>query len=112
MPLSDAWLEERVVLALEDGSVTTRNLRASGIARLGFGLTRDVVIIDGAVDRIEDVGAVRPSIVDACALQAGWDARSVPADVVVLLRPSRILAWREANELVGRTLMRDGRWLV
>ena len=26
--------------------------------------------------------------------------------------PRRIQAWREANELEGRELMRDGRWLV
>jgi hypothetical protein len=28
------------------------------------------------------------------------------------ITPRRIQAWREANELAGRTLMRDGRWLV
>ena len=27
------------------------------------------------------------------------------------LRPRRIQAWREANELAGRELMRDDRWL-
>jgi NADPH-dependent FMN reductase len=28
------------------------------------------------------------------------------------LRPRRIQAWREENELAGRDLMRDGRWLA
>jgi hypothetical protein len=27
------------------------------------------------------------------------------------LRPERIQAWRESNELAGRQLMRDGEWL-
>jgi hypothetical protein len=30
----------------------------------------------------------------------------------VVLRPDRIQAWRESNELAGRLLMRDGTWLV
>jgi hypothetical protein len=28
------------------------------------------------------------------------------------ISPRRIQAWREVNELPGRELMRDGRWLV
>ena len=28
------------------------------------------------------------------------------------ISPRRIQAWREVNELSGRELMRDGRWLV
>jgi hypothetical protein len=28
-----------------------------------------------------------------------------------VLRPERIQAWREADEIAGRTLMRDGAWL-
>ena len=30
----------------------------------------------------------------------------------LVLVPERIQAWREANELAGRTLMRGGRWVV
>jgi hypothetical protein len=29
----------------------------------------------------------------------------------LVLRPRRTQAWREENELVGRTLMRGGAWL-
>jgi hypothetical protein len=32
--------------------------------------------------------------------------------VFQVLRPRRIQAWRESNEIPGRTLMRDGTWLV
>jgi len=30
----------------------------------------------------------------------------------VLLRPDRVQAWREADEIAGRTIMRAGDWLV
>lgn len=30
----------------------------------------------------------------------------------MVLRPLRLQAWREVNEIRGRTLMRDGSWLV
>jgi len=33
------------------------------------------------------------------------------ADSIVRVRPLRIQAWREENELAGRLLMRDGIWL-
>jgi hypothetical protein len=39
-------------------------------------------------------------------------AASAPSAAVHVLRPIRILAWREVNEIAGRTLMRDGRWVV
>jgi hypothetical protein len=29
-----------------------------------------------------------------------------------VLRPVRVQAWREVNEIPERTLMRDGTWLV
>jgi hypothetical protein len=32
--------------------------------------------------------------------------------VFFVLRPVRIQAWRESNEIPGRTLMRKGRWVV
>jgi hypothetical protein len=32
--------------------------------------------------------------------------------VFLVLRPVRIQAWRESDEIAGRTLMRDGAWVV
>jgi hypothetical protein len=46
VPLSYAWDGQCVVLAAEASSLTIRNLRSSGRARLGFGPTRDVVIVE------------------------------------------------------------------
>ena len=49
---------------------------------------------------------------DTYATRTDWDPRHSGAPYVYLvLRPTRIQSWREANELPGRTLMRDGAWL-
>jgi len=113
VPLSLAWIGERVVLALEPSSRTARNLRESRHARLGLGPTRDVVLIDAEVEALQLAGEVDEEIAVAYADQARWDPRkeSVPF-VYVALRPRRMQVWREANELSGRTLMKDGVWLV
>ena len=107
VPLSYAWVGDRVVIAGQASSRTVRNILASGTTRLGFGRTRDVVMIDAAVDEA-------PAGVDeAYARQADWDPREEQGDYVyVVLRPTRVQAWREADELPGRLLMRDGAWLV
>ena len=46
VPLSLAWVAERVVLAVADDSPPARNLPAAGAARLGVGPTRDAVMRD------------------------------------------------------------------
>ena len=52
-------------------------------------------------------GRVTEGVDDATA-----DARTEPSDYVYLhVTPTEIRAWREANELSGRLLMRDGVWL-
>jgi hypothetical protein len=113
VPLSYAWHGERVVLAAEADSVTVRNVRGSGRARLGFGPTRDVVIIDAALDGIVGVAdGAATEVADAYARQTDWDPSLDPGSLVfVLLRALRVQAWRESNELSGKLLMRDGNWL-
>lgn len=112
VPLSLAWLDERVVLALEERSATARNVTAAGAARLGVGPTRDVVMVDAVLERTVPVAAAPPELADGYAAQADWDPRDAEGYVFLVLRPVRIQAWREVNELAGRTLMRDGAWLV
>jgi hypothetical protein len=73
VPLSYAWSGECVVLAAEASSVTVRNVRSSGRARLGFGPTRDVVIVDGELDRLlEASDGAAEETARAYADQAGW----------------------------------------
>ena len=110
VPVSLAWVDERVVLAVDATSRTARNLTASGTARLSVGPTRDVVMIDAVLDRVVDVAADE-ALGAAYVGQADWDPRGSAGYVFLVLRPTRIQAWREVNEIPGRTLMRDGAWL-
>lgn len=113
VPLSLGWDGERVILATEPDALTTKNIAASGRARLALGGTRDVVIIDSVVDSIVPIDDAEPALADAYASQADWDPRSAGGEFLfLLLRPQRVQAWREVNELAGRTLMRGGTWLV
>jgi hypothetical protein len=112
VPLSLCWDGECVVVALESGSVTARNVVANGRARLALGPTRDVAVLDTVLDVAHPVDDAPAAVADAYAAQAKWDPRgSTDGEYVFLrLRPVRIQAWREADEIAGRTVMRDGRW--
>jgi hypothetical protein len=113
VPLSLAWIDECVVVALEARSQTARNVFEQGRARLALGPTRDVVIIDAALVRSVPVGEAAADFAERYAKQADWDPRSEgDAYVYLVLQPRRLQAWREANELRGRTLMRDASWVV
>ena len=111
VPVSLAWVDERVVIAVEASSVTARNLTASGEARLAVGPTRDLVMIDAVLEKAVDVAA--DEMLGAAYLaQADWDPRRSTGYLFHVLRPIRVQAWREVNEIPGRTLMRDGTWLI
>jgi hypothetical protein len=111
VPFSFAWDGEVVILAMPAGSLTARNLGRAGRARLGIGSTRDVVVVEGAVDTVP--AGVEPSLEEAYAAGADWDPRAVEGEYVYLrVRPQTILAWREENELRGRRIMERGVWLA
>jgi hypothetical protein len=111
VPVSLAWVDERVVIAVPTSSVTTSNLTVSGRARLAVGPSRDVVMIDAVLERT--VGVDEDDALGAAyAAQSDWDPRGDSDYVFLVLRPVRLQAWREANEIKGRTLMRDGSWVV
>ena len=102
-----------MVLVTDPASATARNLTKSRTARLALGRTRDVVMIDARLDEVVAIEDAPSTLLDAYATQADWDPRlSDEPFVVLLLAPQRIQAWREADEIAGRTLMRDGEWLV
>jgi hypothetical protein len=113
VPLSLCWDDDRVVLATDRGTRTFENLAASGRARLALGPERDVVMLDAVLVSVIDVADAPHALADAYAAQADWDPREAgDGYVYVVLAPERIQAWREADEIPGRTLMRDGHWLV
>jgi hypothetical protein len=112
VPLSYAWDGQQITLAVLADSLTLRNLVASGRARLGFGPTRDVVLMDVELAGQLDAGEAPEEVAGAYARQSGWDPRAErDAYRLLFLRPVRIQAWREANELAGKLLMREGSWL-
>jgi hypothetical protein len=113
VPLSLYWTGDRLAIAVDLTSATARNIAASGRARIGLGATRDVVMIDVTLDRTVPVADAPPELADGYAAQSDWDPRHSPDGYAYLvLRPERILAWREVTEIAGRTLMRGGAWLV
>ena len=111
-PLSFLWDGSTLLLSTPAASPTGRNLRASGRVRLGLGLTRDVTLIEGTVQETIPAADVPTELGDDFAAKTGFDPRAEGGGYVYFrIRPSRIQAWREANELSGRDLMRDGEWL-
>lgn len=108
VPLSFLWDGAGMVVSTPRSSVTGRNLSRGGRVRAGVGLVRDVTMIDGTAELVEDERTM-----DTFAAKDGWDPRKEDDDYAFFrIVPERIQAWREVNELPGRTLMRDGKWLV
>ena len=112
VPLSFDWDGEALLMATPTGSPTGRNLAATGAARVGLGVTRDVAMIDGDVT-VLPVDALPTELGDRFARRTGFDPRAetTPYSWFRII-PRRIQAWREVDEMPGRELMRHGRWLV
>jgi hypothetical protein len=68
-------------------------------------------MIDAVLERGVDVAAGE-SVGSAYVAQADWDPRRTTGYQFLVLRPVRVQAWREVNEIPGRTLMRGGTWQV
>jgi nitroimidazol reductase NimA-like FMN-containing flavoprotein (pyridoxamine 5'-phosphate oxidase superfamily) len=112
VPLSFDWDGEALLLATPTDSPTARNLTASRTVRLGLGDTRDVSMIEGRVEILE-IDALPAQQGDRFAARTGFDPRALATPYRWFrISPRRIQAWREVDELSGRELMRDGRWLV
>ena len=108
VPLSFLWDGEALLIATPASSPTGRNLQSTGRVRVGVGPTRDLVLIEGTVP----AGDLADPVGDAFAAKAGFDPRQLTGYLYFRIVPRRLQAWREADELDGRDLMRDGRWLV
>ena len=112
VPLSFDWDGEALLVATPANSPTGRNLAATRTVRLGLGETRDVTMIEGAVDVLE-IDALPQELGDRFAARAGFDPRTLATPYRWFrISPRRIQAWREVDELPDRDLMRAGRWLV
>ena len=112
IPLSFLWEQSSLVISTPASSPTARNLSATGKVRIGLGPTRDVVLIEATAVRMS-AGEVTSALGNAFADKCGFDPRALLTPYAWFrLAPRRIQAWREADELDDRDLMRDGQWLV
>ena len=112
IPLSFDWDGDVLLMATPRASPTARNLAAGGTVRLALGPTRDVTVIDGLVE-VLDLDALPAQRAEAFAGRAGFDPRPLTTPYCwLVVSPRGVQAWREADELPGRELMRDGQWLV
>jgi general stress protein 26 len=108
LPLSFFWDGAGVIVSTPRSSVTGRNLSRGGRVRVGVGEVRDVTMIEGTADLVQD-----EQTKDAFAAKHSWDPRKETTEYAFFrIVPDRVQAWRERNELTGRTLMRDGDWLA
>ncbi|GAP45341.1 pyridoxamine 5'-phosphate oxidase family protein [Streptomyces azureus] len=112
VPLSFLWNGSYLLFATPASSPTGRNLAASGRARVGIGPTRDVVLVEGTVETVQP-GELTEQDAELFAAKTGFDPRRLATPYLYFrVVPQRVQAWREADELDGRELMCDGRWLT
>jgi hypothetical protein len=113
VPLSFLWDGSTLLIATAAASPTARNLQATGKVRLGIGPTRDLVLIEGTVQTALAADEIPDGTGDAFAAKTGFDPRELSSPYLYFwIQPQRLQAWREANELTDRDLIRDGQWTV
>jgi hypothetical protein len=107
------WNGSRLIIATSRTTRSARNLESTGVARLAVGSPDDVIVIDAeTAGHGAPVGA-DPVVSEGFTTAVGWDPQAVGGDwVYFTLQPSRIQAYRGYDELEGREVMRDGRWLA
>ena len=110
VPLSFVWDGAALTISTPRASRTARNLMRAEWARVALGQTRDVAIVEGTVETIT-IGT-DPALEDATPPRRGSITGGSRGVRLSADPPREIQAWREANELSGRQLMRAGRWLV
>jgi nitroimidazol reductase NimA-like FMN-containing flavoprotein (pyridoxamine 5'-phosphate oxidase superfamily) len=109
VPLSFLWHEGELVFATDASTPTGENVGLIPRVRVALGHTRDVVIVEGEATLAPSTDLTAAEV-RLYQLKHSSDPRAW-ADSIVRVRPLRIQAWREENELAGRLLMRDGNWL-
>jgi hypothetical protein len=107
-PLSVVWHGGVFVICTRRSTHTVKNIQHQPVARLVYGPTRDVVIVDVRVD-IRELSDVGDAALTAFHRHVGWNiAEETNRYVALVCMPGNIQAWREEPE---RTIMENGRWL-
>jgi len=106
------WDGSGLVIATAGTSRTARNLVANPTARLALGAPDDVVVIDARSTGSRPVSD-SDELAGGFAAAVGWDPREVGEGWAFFrLEPARIQAYRGYDELEGRDVMGDSRWLA
>lgn len=108
-PLSFLWHDGQLLFATDSSTPTSINARTVPLLRVALGHTRDVVIVQGHA-----ITSGSADLAEEQSLRYQEKHQTDPrtwADSFLLVRPMRILAWREDNEQSGRLFMTDGNWL-
>lgn len=112
VPLAHVWLDDRMVVATPSAYPTVCNAAATGRARAALDGAGDVVSLDCDVEVVA-VADAEASLVDRFAAAVGWDPRVEPRPwSLLVLTVRRGYAWSGPAEMAGRTIARDGHWLV
>jgi Pyridoxamine 5'-phosphate oxidase len=106
------WDGTALVVATRAASRTAANLGVGSEVRLAAGSPADVIMIDASV--VESLPAKEAAeLADGFTIAVGWDPREVGEGwVFYRLRPTRIQAYHGYDELEGRFVMRNSRWLA
>jgi len=112
VPFSLDWDGSHVIASTSTNSPTVRNVKASGLARLSVGDTRDVLLLDVQV-KLVPVTEADPRVSEHFNARNHWDPRTTTTGdwVYLIMTPESVQAWQNEEELEGRTLMREGHWL-
>ncbi len=111
--ISAWWDGNNVIVATTRGSRSARNLESTGAARLAIGTPDDVIVMDANLAGPGKPVQSEPELAKGFAAAVGWDPREISDQwAYFMLVPSRIQAYRGYDELSGRDVMRDGRWLT
>jgi hypothetical protein len=109
--VSGWWNDGEFVVTTLGTSRTARNLAMSPQVTLAHGEPSDAIVIEA---QVIDSSAVEDSGELAGGFQAamGWDPREMDGWVFYRLRPTRIQAFRGYDEIGGRDVMVNSRWLA
>jgi hypothetical protein len=108
VPLSVVWHADTFVVCTRRSARTVANLTERRFARLVYGTTRNVVLIDADCE-IHELGTIDREVLTAFHDHVGWDIASESSRYVVLVcRPHTVQGWRQEPEA---TLMTDGAWV-
>jgi hypothetical protein len=109
IPLSYLWDGSSILLSTPERSRTARDLVRAGRGRVALPSTRDVVIVDGVVERVDaEAGG---ELIDAFAARHQWDPRlETTPFAFIRLVAEEVQAWSVESELATRVVFRRGVW--